>query len=228
MPRPRTTPRPVPATGTARADPMSRGCARPPASATKRCRVLTFLSNIRRAGLVCGRGRNMVMETGVPEPLFAVPRVTAAADEDGALVIRSAEPLAGVMPGVLGDPGQQPPQRRDPPGADREADVRVVGGAGQLPGEVPGVGAHRHPARCRPRRQAASARRSRPGAVARGSSVPSPRSAASTASVSAQVATCGRPTRWPCGRYATPRFLAAVDLHVGSGQVNSNRAAGQR
>ena len=37
----------------------------------------------------------MVMEAGIPEPLFAVPRVTAATDEDGALVIRSAEPLAG-------------------------------------------------------------------------------------------------------------------------------------
>ena len=37
----------------------------------------------------------MVMETGIPEPLFAVPHVTAATDEDGALVIRSAEPLAG-------------------------------------------------------------------------------------------------------------------------------------
>ena len=36
----------------------------------------------------------MVMDTGIQEPLFAVPRVTAA-DEDGALVIRSAEPLAG-------------------------------------------------------------------------------------------------------------------------------------
>ena len=36
----------------------------------------------------------MVMDTGVQEPLFAAPRVTAAA-EDGALVIRSAEPLAG-------------------------------------------------------------------------------------------------------------------------------------
>ena len=44
------------------------------------------------------------METGIPEPLFAVPHVTAATDEDGALVIRSAEPLAGypvtVMHGV--------------------------------------------------------------------------------------------------------------------------------
>jgi feruloyl-CoA synthase len=35
----------------------------------------------------------MVMDTGIEEPLFAAPRVTAA-DEDGALVIRSAEPLA--------------------------------------------------------------------------------------------------------------------------------------
>ena len=36
----------------------------------------------------------MVMDSGIQEPLFAAPRVTAAA-EDGALVIRSAEPLAG-------------------------------------------------------------------------------------------------------------------------------------
>ena len=36
----------------------------------------------------------MVMDTGIQEPLFAVPHVTAA-DENGALVIRSAEPLAG-------------------------------------------------------------------------------------------------------------------------------------
>jgi hypothetical protein len=43
----------------------------------------------------------------------------------------------------------------------------------------------------------ASARRSRPAAPARTSSVPEPRSAASTISVSAQVATCGRPTRCP-------------------------------
>ena len=42
---------------------------------------------------------------------------------------------------------QQPPQRSDPPGADREGDARVVRNAGQLPGEVPCVGAHRHPAR---------------------------------------------------------------------------------
>ena len=51
----------------------------------------------------------MVMETGIPEPLFAAPRVTAAADEDGALVIRSVEPLAGVVPVVVGEAGQQPP-----------------------------------------------------------------------------------------------------------------------
>ena len=50
-----------------------------------------------------------------------------------------------VVPVVVGDAGQQPPQRRDPLGADREADVLIVGGAGQRPGEVPGVGAQRHP-----------------------------------------------------------------------------------
>ena len=36
----------------------------------------------------------MVMDTGVQPPLFAAPRIIAAAD-DGALIIRSAEPLAG-------------------------------------------------------------------------------------------------------------------------------------
>ncbi len=51
------------------------------------------------------------------------------------------------MPVVVGEAGQQPPQRRDPPGADREADVLAVGGPGELPGEVPGVGAHGHPPR---------------------------------------------------------------------------------
>ena len=45
----------------------------------------------------------MVMETGIPEPLFTAPRVTAAADEDGALVIRSIEPLAGYPVENLGD-----------------------------------------------------------------------------------------------------------------------------
>ena len=76
------------------------------------------------------------------------------------------------------------------------------------PGEVAGVGAQRHPAPGPGRpRQAASARRSRSGAVARGSSVPEPRSAASTISVSAQAATCGRPARWPWWLYAMPRFL---------------------
>ena len=59
-----------------------------------------------------------------------------------------------VAPAVLGDAIQQPPQRGDPLGADRERDVLVVGGAGQRPGEVPGVGAQRHPpAGPRPLRQ---------------------------------------------------------------------------
>ena len=96
---------------------------------------------------------------------------------------------------------EQPSQRRDPPGADREGDVLVVRGAGQRPGEIPGVGAHCHPARL-PRRRgqggqraAQQVRRGRArviGAIA-------PRSAASTVSASDQAATCGRPTRWPYG-----------------------------
>src|SRR2546421_11276656 len=67
------------------------------------------------------------METGIPEPLFAVPRVTTATDEDGALVIRSAEPLAGYPVTVMhsvrawarADPGHPMIAERAPGGAWR-------------------------------------------------------------------------------------------------------------
>jgi hypothetical protein len=85
--------------------------------------------------------------------------------------------------------------------------INRVGGAGQLPGEVAGVGAQRHPPG--PGRRGQGSQRAAQQ-VRRGrarSSVPSPRSAASTISVSAQAATCGRPTRCPWWLQATPRFL---------------------
>ena len=63
-----------------------------------------------------------------------------------------------VVPVVLGDVGQQPPQRRNPLGADREGDLLVVRGAGQRPGEVPGIGAQPHPARSPYRRRQGSQR----------------------------------------------------------------------
>src|SRR4029079_2308926 len=67
------------------------------------------------------------METGIPEPLFAVPHVTAATDEDGALVIRSAEPLARypvtvmhIVPGwAAADPGHPMVAERTPGGGWR-------------------------------------------------------------------------------------------------------------
>ena len=67
------------------------------------------------------------MEPGIPEPLFAVPRVTAATDEDGALVIRSAEPLAGYPVTVMhsvrawaaADPGHPMVAERAPGGGWR-------------------------------------------------------------------------------------------------------------
>ena len=133
------------------------------------------------------------------------------------------------MPVVLGDPGQQPPQRRDPLGADREADVRVVGGAGQLPGEVAGVGAHRHPARSpRPRRQGGqrAAQQIRRGRA---------RVIGAVAQVSSQhdlgLGPGGHvrppdPLALMVVRHAA--LLAAVDLHVGGVQVDRDRAAGQR
>jgi hypothetical protein len=64
------------------------------------------------------------MEAGIPEPLFAVPRVTAATDEDGGLVIRSAEPLGGYPVTVMhsarawaaADPGHPMVAERAPGG----------------------------------------------------------------------------------------------------------------
>src|SRR5437763_994993 len=69
----------------------------------------------------------MVMETGIPEPLFTAPRVTAAADEDGALVIRSIGPLAGYPVPVMhsvrawaqADPGHPMIAERAPGGGWR-------------------------------------------------------------------------------------------------------------
>ena len=66
----------------------------------------------------------MVMDAAIPDPLFAAPRVTAAADEDGALVIRSAEPLAGYPVTVMhsvrawaaADPGHPMVAERAPAG----------------------------------------------------------------------------------------------------------------
>ncbi|MCA1703797.1 MAG: hypothetical protein LC808_11250 [Actinobacteria bacterium] len=50
-----------------------------------------------------------------------------------------------VSPVILGDTGQDPPQRGDALGADRELHTGHQGGAGQLPGEVAGVGAQQDP-----------------------------------------------------------------------------------
>ena len=137
--------------------------------------------------------------------------------------------LDRVVPVAFGDAGQQPPQRRDPLGADRERDLRVVGGAGQLPGEVAGVGAHRHPARS-PRRRGQGGQR--PAQQIR-------RGRARVIGAVAQVGGQhdlglgpGRHVRAPdplaliVVRHAA--LLPAVDLHVGGVQVDGDRAAGQR
>ncbi len=74
----------------------------------------------------------------------------------------------------------------------------------------------------------ARARRSRSGAVARGSSVPSPRSAASTISVSAQAGHVRPPDPLALVVIGHAPLLPAVDLHVGGVQVDRDRPAGQR
>ena len=135
----------------------------------------------------------------------------------------------GVMPVVLGDPGQQPPQRRDPLGADRERDARVVRGAGQLPREVAGVGAHRHPARS-PRRR---------GQAAQGAAQQVRRGRARVIGAVAQVGGQDNLGLGPAGHVRPPDplalvvighapLLAAVDLHVSGVQVDRDRPAGQR
>jgi hypothetical protein len=102
------------------------------------------------------------------------------------------------------------------------------GGPGELPGEVPGVGAHGHPPGPRLRRQAAQgaaqqARRGRPrviGAIAQIGSQHGlglgPRRHVRPAHPLALMAV----------RHAA--LLAAIDLHVGGVQVDRDRAAGHR
>jgi hypothetical protein len=84
-----------------------------------------------------------------------------------------------------------------PTSSRHSGDLLLVGGAGQLPGEVPGIGAQPHPSGPGRRgqggqRAAQQIRRGRPRVIG-----PVAPSAASAISVSAQAATCGRPTRWP-------------------------------
>ena len=107
--------------------------------------------------------------------------------------------------------------------------LRVVGGAGQLPGEVPGVGAHRHPARSpRPLRQAGQ-----------GAAQQIRRGRARVIGAVAQVGGQHDLGLGP-GRHVRPpdplalvvighaALLAAVDLHVRGVQVDGDRPVGQR
>ena len=137
--------------------------------------------------------------------------------------------LDRIVPGIAGDPGQQPPQRRDPPGADREADVRLVCDAGQRAGEVPGIGAQCHPAPV-------------PGTLrqaGQGAAQQIRRGRARVIGAVAQVGGQGDLGLSPGGHVRAPDPLAlmvichaplltAVDLHVGSVQVDRDRPAGQR
>ena len=104
-----------------------------------------------------------------------------------------------------------------------------MGGAGQLPGEVPGVGAHRHPARS-PRRRGQGGQR------------PAQQVRRGRARVIGPVAQVGGQHHLGLGpgRHVRPAhplalmvirhaaLLAAVDLHIRGVQVDRDRAAGQR
>ena len=97
----------------------------------------------------------MVMETGIPEPLFAAPRVTAAADQDGALVIRSVEPLAGYPVTVMhsvrawaqADPAHPMIAERAPDGGWRTC------GYGEAVAAADAIGQALHPLDGRPGRE---------------------------------------------------------------------------
>ena len=131
-----------------------------------------------------------------------------------------------VGPVGLGDTVEDPPQRRDPARADGELDLGEQRRAGQLPGEVAGVGAQSDPPRpalrpgARPARGAAVQRRGRGGRHGQTSGRrPAPWRCR-------QVATCRYPLALVIER--NPAFLAAVDLHVGGVQVDRHRLAQRR
>ena len=138
-----------------------------------------------------------------------------------------------VPPGILGDPGQCLPHAGDPLGADRERHVFFRGGAGQFPGEVPGIRAQRDPA---PRRPCAITDRLRQ----RGQRpAQQPRHVRAWILVTGQQVGGQRDLRLRPGRHVRPArplplvvvghpaFLAAVDLHVGGVDVDRHRAFGQ-
>ena len=103
-----------------------------------------------------------------------------------------------------------------------------MGGAGQLPGEVARVGAHRHPPGPHRRGQAAERTAQQ---VRRGR----PRVISAVTQVSGQHDLGLRPGRHmrtadplPLMVIGHPALLAAVDLHIGGVQVDGDRPAGQR
>ena len=137
------------------------------------------------------------------------------------------------MPGVVFDPGQRLPHAGDPLGADRELHVLGGGGAGQLAGEIPGVGAQRDlpPRRGRAvpdggwqrgQRPAQQVHHVRPRVLVAGQQVGGQR----------DLGLCpGRHVR-PARPLALvgvgdAAFLAAVDLHVGGIDVDGHRPSGQ-
>ena len=133
------------------------------------------------------------------------------------------------MPGVLGDAGQQPPQRRDPLGADREGDVRSWAARASCPAKYPASAR----IATRPEARAAAGRAGQRAAqqIRRGRA----RVIGAVAQVSGQHDLGLGPGRDV--RQADPlalvvirhaALLAAVDLHVGGVQVDRDRPASQR
>jgi len=97
-----------------------------------------------------GFGRDVEADPADQQPGAGGPPVRAVVG-DGDL---SAGHVDRVGPVGLGQPVEQPPQRRDPPRPDRELDLGEQRGAGQLSGEVASIRAQPDPpASCRGRQR---------------------------------------------------------------------------
>ena len=138
-----------------------------------------------------------------------------------------------VPPGAVVDPGQRLPHAGDPLGADREDHVVGGGGAGQVPGEVPGVGAQRDlpPGRRRPVPDSWRQRGQRPpqqrhcggaGVFIPGQQVGGQRDLGLGPGCHVRP-----PGPLPLVGVGNPALLVPVHLHVGGVDVDGHRPFGQ-
>ena len=118
------------------------------------------------------------------------------------------------------DAVEQPPQRRDPPGADGELDVGEQGGAGQLSGEVAGVGAQPDPPGPRRGRQRGQRPAQQRGGVTAGILVPGQQVRGQHGRGVGPAGDVRAPDPLALVVERHPALAAAVDLHIGGVQID--------